>query len=268
MSNVNKRTGLEAFLYEIKSNIYNNPELLNNELPNYIYEKLESFDFEKSDDYSYDMKLCENIAELAKILYEKNRIGDLTIDHFNIFIKEKNINRKENDLKEAIRETCKKYPIEHTVNALARFRYDGNASSFTRDKGCRYKLFGITYDELEEILSRANIKSDNYLYDYVNSVVKDNKIKFLIDAYNMTLLKHGVAQADRAIYMLFNSGDYDYFTNDNNARRNLKDNLTIEELRNEVIKYLDLDEYITNTELADAFIDSLSKEKESTMKYS
>lgn len=210
--------------------------------------------------YSYNLELCESIATLIKILYKEDRLDDLnlvslrtymetikdfgdkdlkiihslqlalmngkklTLEDFKKIIEGKTQEvDKEEIFKEAILETYNKYGMDHTIYAIAKYRYNGDSKGFTRTNGARMKLISnLSIDDVNIILSEANVYGEDIIKAYIESLFPINEYDLIVKAYNETLVKYGKEQANYALEQYILKGETKFITNTNNARNDLK----------------------------------------------
>ena len=149
--------------------------------------------------------------------------GNLSFDDFTNIVSQKDIVdlNKEKLLSDVIKETYNKYGMNHTINALAKFRYNGDVSSFTGKKNRLMLMQNFSVDDVNSLLLNSHISSDNFLEDYIKSIIYD-PFDLVVKAYTETFKKYGKSQADYAIKKYITSGSVSYITNNNMARENLK----------------------------------------------
>lgn len=257
---------------------------------------IEGVGISKDGNYSYNSVVCEMLVGALSTFYNANRIDDLNIDTFEEYLQQFNIlsnpeynliltilkrvvskkefslddfkkivnvkpQNKEEILKNAIIETIKEYGLEITVDALSRFRYNGDLTGFTRKNGARKSLSKISIEDVNEILSNSNIESNKFLEDYIKSVTGLDKIQYLKKAFTITSIKYGTDHANRAIYNYIVKGDAGFFTDNRQVRSNLLKNVSFTNLRTLLIMYLGLDDYCTNEEIAMHMIENLNQGK-------
>ncbi len=135
---------------------------------------------------------------------------------------------------------CKKYGIEQTVINLNIFLNTGNFNKITRDYNLRSRFIkSMPLKKFKKILGQESIQTlvDDIVY---------GKAKIILDmAILETYRKYGYDQVEYAVIESMNE-NYDYFTNDNNARSNLRRNVTKEQITYIVKSYGNISEYITN----------------------
>lgn len=249
---------------------------------------------------SYNSELCNSLAKFINILVSRNRLDDLNINLFHEYLEEtkdfgdkdlqiitrlqsavtsgknlglddfKNIistntlekNDKEEVFKNVVKMTYEKYGLRHTINAIARYRYNGSDNGFTRENGARYQLTinNITLEDVNSFL--ANLHSDNVIEDYINSIIVEKKsvLDYLSNAYKETFNKYGTTQAETALRNYILNGVTKYITNNNNARDNLIKNVNHNEIYNSLIKEMGIDSYCTLEELTEIFLSIMDKE--------
>ncbi len=248
--------------------------------------------------YSYNKELCHSIARLIFILNQKNRLDDLNVNSLKSYLEEvkdcgnddlriinalqravlsgrklgiedfKNIiaNKsyeldKEQMFKIIVMETYLKYGINHTINAIAKYRYNGNANGFTRDNNARYMLIrNFTIDDVNEILANKNLDNDNIIKSYIESIMPKNDYDLIVAAYKETLNKYGKEQATIALQEFILHGETKYVTNDNHARDNLK-KVNVFEIQNILTDALNITENFSSEKLFEVFISQMEEIK-------
>ena len=248
---------------------------------------------------SYNSELCNHLGKFINILVSKGRIEDLNIstfheyldtvrdfgdkdlqlitkiqsevtsgrklslDDFRNIIEGKDIEQsidKEEIFKKVVKITFDKHGMNHTINAIARFRYNGSDVGFTRDNGARYELTinKITIDDVNKFLNDFNTKEGNVIEDYINNIVgkKNSLFNIIENAYKETLYKHGDRQAGVALENYIFYGETKYITNNNYARDNIK-KLKHSEVIDILKDGLNINNYISNDELFNYFIDEM-----------
>jgi len=248
---------------------------------------------------SYNGELCNHLGKFINILVSKDRLDDLnmstfheyldtvkdfgdkdlqlitklqcevtsgrelTLDDFRNIIDGKDLEQsvdKEEIFRKVVKLTFDKYGMNHTINAIARFRYNGSDVGFTRDNGARYELTinKITMDDVNKFLENSNTREGNAIEDYINSIVgkKNDLFSIIENAYKETFNKYGNRQAATALenYILY--GETKYITNTNNAREDIKE-INHSEVIDIIKEGLAVDNYISNEELVDYFIDEM-----------
>lgn len=248
---------------------------------------------------SYNTELCNHLGKFINILVSNNRLDDLnmsifheyldsvkdfgdkdlqlitklqcevtsgrelTLDDFKNIVDGKNLEQsfnKEEIFKNIVKITFEKYGMSHTINAIARFRYNGSDSGFTRENGARYELAknNITLDDVNLFLEKSNTREGNVIEDYISNIVRKEESLFNVieNAYKATFNKYGDRQAGIALenYILY--GETKYITNTNNARDNIR-NINHGEIIEILKEGLGIDSYISNDELFNYFIDEM-----------
>ena len=162
-------------------------------------------------------------------------------------------------LNNAIMDTYNKHGLEQAIHALMMFKYKGDTEYFSGMKN-RILLFkNISIDDVNLILSCVKKNSDNVLYDYVTSIVK-NPFDLIVNAYFETLKKYGKDQADYAILRYVLNNDVKYFTNNECARENIK-SINCNEIVNILLKGLDVTDVSSANELVEIFVEQMSYNK-------
>ena len=116
----------------------------------------------------------------------------------------------------------------------------------------------ITMDDVNKFLENSNTREGNAIEDYINSIVgkKNDLFSIIENAYKETFNKYGNRQAATALenYILY--GETKYITNTNNAREDIKE-INHSEVIDIIKEGLAVDNYISNEELVDYFIDEM-----------
>lgn len=276
----------EKIIDFVKNNSYIQEGLLN--LNPFII-NINGIGIAKDGFHSYNSEFCNYLAQLIIILKEKNRLNDLNVASLKSYLEEvknfsdvdlKVINSlqkevlsgkklelddfkkiiegkdleidKESILKSAIQETYNKYDLDWTINALVQYRYNGSTSGFTRDNNARINLQRyLNFEDLEKIFAQSNIRSNNFIHDYIVSLVS-NKYDLIIEAYKKTYNKYGQEQARIALGQFLLNGETKYITNNNKARDNLS-SINSDEIKHILAKNLNLSENLPIEELIDNF---------------
>lgn len=254
---------------------------------------------------SYNSELCNHLGKFINILLSKDRLDDLnmstfheyldsvkdfgdkdlqiitklqcqvttgkllSLDDFRNIIEGKELNKtfdKEEIFKKVILATFNKYGMKHTINAVARYRYNGDDSGFTRGtlgEGSRYDLTinKITMEDVNKFLENSNTRDGNAIEDYINNIVgkKKDDFTYLVDAYKETYNKYGNVQARRALSSYIIYGEKKYITNNNNARDNLG-NVDFSRLYDTLRESLNIDAFCSLEELTETFLDEVEQQ--------
>ena len=172
---------------------------------------------------------------------------DLLDERINGFIKLNNVNIEEHDcllVKECIFVMYKKYGLETTITNLEIFMNTGNLSRITRDNDLRSRFTrSMSPTKLKNILNGKSMEM------FVNETIygvkeKDNPKEIFDKAIIETYKKYGLEQVTYAVKIAMD-GIYNYFTNTNSARDNLKRQVTSEQIKD--IVNGDTLTYINNT---------------------
>lgn len=213
-----------------------------------------------------------DLQMITKIQSEVTRGNKLSLDDFNNIINGSKVeikDSKEEIFKNVVKLTYQKYGMTHTINAIARFRYNGYDGGFTRDKGARYELTlnRISPDDVNKFLENDKLLGDNSIESYINDILgKNNDYNYLVSAYNETYNKHGKEQADYAIKEYIFKGELKYLTNNNNARNNLK-RVDYNKIHDILKEGLNIDSYSTLEELSISFLEEMNKNYKNYMRF-
>jgi len=113
-------------------------------------------------------------------------------------------------------------------------------------------------DDVNKFLENSNTREGNAIEDYINSIIgkKNDLFSIIENAYKETFYKYGNRQAATALenYILY--GETKYITNTNNAREDIKE-INHSEVIDIIKEGLAVDNYISNEELVDYFIDEM-----------
>lgn len=168
-----------------------------------------------------------------------------------------NLEKKVSYLNKAILLTHKKYDIEQAIFALENALIFGNFCSFTNDSNARIDL--MKYVSVKDLLYITEIYAKGNLKKYINRCIgisdekdsdKDNEVVdnsiYLTSAISETYEKYGMDQTLFALDKAYFHNDFSSFTNDNNARTNLVNNLDVYDVRTAILnsKVSSLEDYI------------------------
>jgi len=248
---------------------------------------------------SYNTELCNHLTKFITILVSKNRLEDLNTVTFHEYLDTvkdfgdkdlqlitklqsevtsgrvlnlnefKNIisgeelnknNNKEEIFKRVVKITFEKYGMNHTINAVARFRYNGSDVGFTRDSGARFEIIKnhITMNDVNKFLENSKSISGNVIEDYIKNIVgiENNLFQMLENAYKETFYKYGDRQAGIALEKYILYGETKYITNNNNARDDIM-NIDHSSVFDILRDGLNINNYISNEELINYFLDEM-----------
>lgn len=248
---------------------------------------------------SYNTELCNHLGKFINILVSKDRLDDLnmstfheyldtvkdfgdkdlqlitklqcevtsgrelTLDDFRSIVDGKDLEQsieKEEIFRKVVKLTFEKYGMQHTINAIARFRYNGSDIGFTRDNGARYELTinKITMNDVNKFLENSNTRDGNAIEDYINSIIgkKNDLFSIIENAYKETFYKYGNRQAATALENYIFYGETKYITNNNNAREDIK-GINHSQVIDIIKEGLGVDNYISNEELVNYFINEM-----------
>lgn len=278
----------------VKNNEYINEGLLN---INPFTLNINGVGFAKDSHFSYNDEIAKSIANLIKILNEKDRLDSLNVDTFilyleqlkddNLFLSElhklqlaviknknlsfdeleNNIYTKLADKEELLRDIIilqyRKKGITETMSAIKQFILDEDIDNFVNIDGCNKKIkYNFTSNDIRQML----INNGMSLEEYVDYLLEDvSEIKILENAYKETLKKYGAEQAKSAILQYIADGDDGYITSENDARHNVRNNIDYDNI-DEIIYGWSNTRDIDVISLASQFCDELEKKYTSMIK--
>lgn len=278
----------------VKNNEYINEGLLN---VNPFTLNINGVGLAKDSHFSYNDEIAKSIANLIKILNEKDRLDSLNVDTFilyleqlkddNLFLSElhklqlaviknknlsfdeleNNIYTKLADKEELLRDIIilqyRKKGITETMSAIKQFILDEDIDNFVNIDGCNKKIkYNFTSNDIKQML----INNGMSLEEYVDYLLEDvSEIKILENAYKETLKKYGAEQAKTAILQYIADGDDGYITSENDARHNVRNNIDYDNI-DEIIYGWSNTRDIDVISLASQFCDELEKKYTSMIK--
>lgn len=131
-------------------------------------------------------------------------------------------------------EMAKKDSPQYAMNCFKHFVNDGNYRIFTRTNNIR------------DLLMSSNITPE-----VMKEMIYEEQKNALINASLETMKKYDISQAIRAIFEIKN-GNYSFFTNENNARRDIK--ILIEPTQiDEIIRRITAEEGYTDLDTIDSY---------------
>lgn len=251
----------------------------------------------KDSHFSYNDEIAKSIANLIKILKEKDRLDSLNVDTFilyleqlkddNLFlnelhklqlavIKNKNLSfeefentiytkltNKEELLKDIIILQYRRKGLTETISAIQQFIVDENIDKFVNVDGCNKK---IKYNFTSNYIKQMLIDNGMSLEEYVNYLLDDIKeIKILENAYKETFKECGAEQAKEAILQYVADGDDGYITSENDARHNVRNNIDYDNIDEIFYEWANTRD-IHAISLASKFCDELEKKYTSIIK--
>ena len=204
---------------------------------------------------AYDIKLKE-----SEMHQENNRNQENYYQNSNSYYYQKYNNNQNNSwedktedleevkFQEAIIINSEKYGFEYTRNSILKIINSNSVSGFTRDNNARGMVASISKDKIMSFLIKSSQYDDprnittndqivmNYLTDFIyNTSTLKQQADYLEQASNATIMKYDLnghyGQTNRALENFYNNGDAIGFTNTNNARINLKNNVNYKDTK-------------------------------------
>jgi len=278
----------------VKNNEYINEGLLN---VNPFTLNINGVGLAKDSHFSYNDEIAKSIANLIKILNEKDRLDNLNVDTFilyleqlkddNLFLSElhklqlaviknknlsfdeleNNIYTKLTDKEELLRDIIilqyRKKGITETMSAIKQFILDEDIDNFVNIDGCNKKIkYNFTSNDIKQILINSGMSLEEYV-DYLLEDVRE--IKILENAYKETLKNCGAEQAKSAILQYIADGEDGYITSENDARHNVRNNINYENIDEIIYEWANTRD-VPAMALAIQFCNELEKKYTSTIK--
>lgn len=190
----------------------------------------------KEKDFSHFIEEVDNCNDKQKY---RERIDSFSYKEEYI---PNNLEKKISYLNKAILLTYKKYDIEQVIFALENAIIFTNFGSFTKDFSARMDL--MEYVNVKDILYITDIYTKGNLREYINRCIgiseekdsdKDSEVvdksTYLTRAVSETYQKYGMDRTLLALNKAYFNNNFSSFTNDNNARTNLVNNLDVYDVR-------------------------------------
>lgn len=154
----------------------------------------------------------------------------------------------------AILATVEKYGSEQAIEALMLYLNEGKANGFTSASNARNNIRQLSGNSINEICLKIlgkPLNSKTEVVELVNNIImsKSNTEELpIIQEISFTnylekscydsLMIYGIEQTIEAIKYAIENKSYNGFTRQNNARKNLKDNIAIENINSIVMQTL------------------------------
>lgn len=154
----------------------------------------------------------------------------------------------------AIMTTYEKYGKTQTVKALCLYLTEGNANGFTSSNNARNNISMLTNKDIDEICNKVlekTLNSEKEVMELINNVVMSKsdteeiplvqEIQFnnyLEKSCYDTIMVYGIIQTIEAIRYAIEKNSYNAFTRQNDARKNLKENIAVENINSIIIQTL------------------------------
>ena len=195
------------------------------------------------------LSACEVIDLIKTSLNDSTNVTEV-INHFNRVSDKNNKNQRlkniemmlNQDIEKnkhylfiAINETVKKYNKKQAVEALFKYVNEGEARGFTSNNDARNIIKLLSANDIEQICLNAlgrPLRSKLEIIELVDVIINSKsdteKLQFtnyLEKACYETQKKYGFDQATTAIRNAIENGNYKFFTSENNARKQLENNI-------------------------------------------